>query len=114
MFLSTTNVRLIYKGLENRNKKFLSNDHFLDTELLASTETHETERVDSSDQLPNLFFDNLPELECLVDIMYPVMQMSLDVSFNWNHLVFLDPKEIQLLNLDYSIIKPPSQFVIFS
>jgi hypothetical protein len=108
MFLSTTNIRLVFKNLENRCvRNYIHTES--EQEFRTSQRYQENESVGESDGLPNLFFDNLPELEVIADIINPPMTPSLFVLLAWNHLQFEDPSQIQLFNLEYSVRKPPSR-----
>lgn len=113
MFLSTTNVGLIFKNLENRSAKFYSQSE-TDQELRKSFISQENDILELSEQLPNLFFDNLPELEVASELIYLTSSPLLLVLLISNCLHFDDPSQIELLNLEYSVPKPPSQFKVYS
>ncbi len=109
MFLSTTNIRLIFKTIENRSAKFHSHDD-TNQELRTSHYYQENESVGETDGMPNLFFDNLPELEVASELINSSVSLPMFIMLSWIYLRFDAPSQIEVLNLEYTFRKPPRLF----
>jgi len=109
MFLSTTNIRLIFKSLENRSSKNYGHPE-KNQEIHKSHHYNENENIDESDGMPNLFFDNLPELEVASELINSSVSLPMFIMLSWIYLRFDAPSQIEVLNLEYTFRKPPRLF----